>query len=240
MQTCSAERQTHTRPARRPPQHSHHSALATSSMGARPLTNTPSPWRHQTPQGSEAGIRKGLRATSSSCPLQLQQQKGPMMDLHLGPALQQQPLPESGAFLQHTPMQKHWHGSACGVPGKAHPTSAHHFKTQSPAPAPASSLWHLFLQSRILKSFALLVWLRGFVIRDVRKDKALPVASRMKRSMLGNYKRPQTCQCKAAYALLPSTSKTNLGAHKQGLERDRTAPCAVGYGLGGTAPSHLA
>lgn len=235
MQTCSAERQTHTRPARRPPQHSHHSALTTSSMAARPLTNTHSPWRHQTPQGSGAGIRKGLQATSSSCPLQLQQPDDGSTPGTCPPATAR-----IWSFSPAHSKQKHWHSSACGVPGKAHPTTVHHLKTQSPAPAPASSLWHLFLQSTILKSFALLVHLRGFVIRDVRKDKALPVASRMKRFMLGNYKRPQTCQCKAAYALLPSTSKTNLGAHKQGLERDRTAPYAVGYGLGGTAPSHLA
>lgn len=76
----------------------------------------------------------------------------------------------------------HWHGSACGVPGKAHLTTAHHLKTQSsaPAPAPASFLWHPFLQSRIPKSFALFVCLREFVISEVRKDKALPVANRMK------------------------------------------------------------
>lgn len=160
---------------------------------------------------SGAGIRKGLWVTISSCPLHLQQQKGLMMHLHLRPALQQHSLPESRALLQHTPKQKHWHGSARGVSEKAHPTIARHLKTQSPAPAaaPARSLWHPLLQSRIPKSFALLVCLRGFVIRDVRTDKILPVASRMKQSMLRNYKRLQLCQCKPAYALLPSTSKTS-------------------------------
>lgn len=183
MQTCSAEWQTHTRPARRPPQHSHHSALATSSVGARPLTNTRSPQRHPPRQvliwgWDQKGTPGHHLLLSPAAPAA----EGPDDGSTPGPALQRNPQLESRAFLQHTPSRSICICSAFGVPGKAHPTTAHHLKTQSPAPAPApaSSLWHPFLQSRIPKSFALLVCLRGFVIRDVRKDKVLPVASRMK------------------------------------------------------------
>lgn len=165
---------------------------------------------------SGAGIRKGLWVTISSCPLHLQQQKGLMMHLHLRPALQQHSLPESRALLQHTPKQKHWHGSAHGVSEKAHPTTARHLKTQSPAPAaaPARSLWHPLLQSRIPKSFALLVCLRGFVIRDVRTDKILPVASRMKQSMLRNYRDSNSVSANQLMLCFPAPPKP--------------APCAVG------------
>lgn len=128
---------------------------------------------------SGAGIRKGLRAIRRgicSCPLQLQQQKGQIMDLRLGPALQRNPPPGSGAYLQRTPKQKHLHSSsACReCQGKTflllHLVSKH----RAPAPAPSSSFWPTLLHSRIQKSFTLCIYLRGFMITGAREDEASP------------------------------------------------------------------
>lgn len=98
------------------------------------------------------------------------------MDLRLGSALQRNPRPGSGAYLQRTPKQKHLHSSsACReCQGKTflllHLISKH----RAPAPAPCSSFWPTLLQSRIQKSFALHIYLRGFMITDAREDEASP------------------------------------------------------------------
>lgn len=146
MQTCSADWQTHTMPARRPPP-----ALIPPLPlpwccrelpcfpGSRGLRQTPPVFHEGTgPMRffSGAGIRKGLWATRRgicSCPQQFQRQKGQIMDLRLGPALQQNPRPGSGAYLQHTPEAEAFAQLLClpGVPGKDFPAIASRLKTQS-------------------------------------------------------------------------------------------------------------
>lgn len=157
MQTCSAERQTHTRPARRPPQHSHHSALATSS---RHEASDKHPFSTEAPEPSGSYLGLGSEGTpghhqllSPAAPAA----EGPDDGSTPGTCPPATPTSRIRSFSPAHSKQKHWHSSACGVTGKAHPTTAQNLKIQSPAPAPASSLWHPLLQSRIPKSFALLV-----------------------------------------------------------------------------------
>lgn len=110
---------------------------------------------------SGAGIRKRLWATRRgicSCPLQLQWQKGQITDLRLGPALPQNPWLGQELSPAHPKAEALHSSSACQeCQGKTflllHLVSKH----RAPAPAPSSSFCPTLLQSRIQKSFALLI-----------------------------------------------------------------------------------
>lgn len=218
MQTCSAERQTHSRPARRPPQHSHHSALATAARARgsdqHPLHGSPQPSRSYRGWGL-----KELQATISSRPLQLQQ--GPMMDLQLGPALQRHPLPESGAFLQHTPSRRTGTALPVECQGKPiprlHSISTHRAQLQL-LPALSGTL-----SCRAESQSPL-----SLCNQRCKERQSAPCGKQNEVIYAWELQETPNLSVQSTVCSASSTSKTDLEAHKQRLERDRTDPCAVG------------
>lgn len=211
MQTCSAERQTHTRPARRPPQHSHHSVLATSSMAARPLTNTHFPQRHQTPQvliwsWDQKGTLGHHQLLCPAAPAAEGPDDGftPETCPPATPTARIQSFPPAHSQAETLAWLCPWSAREspshyCTSSQNTEPSSSCSSCQVSLAPTSAEQNPKVLCPSCVPEG-----------ICDQRfKDKVLPVASRMTQSMLGNYKRLQLCQCKPAYALLPSISKTS-------------------------------
>lgn len=104
-----------------PPQHSHHSALTSPSTGMGPLTNTHPPRGHQPqPRVLLWGCRqKGTPGHHLLLSPAAPAAEGPDDGSTPGTCPPAKPTAGNWSFPPARSQQKHWHGSASGVPGKS-------------------------------------------------------------------------------------------------------------------------
>ncbi|XP_065497484.1 uncharacterized protein LOC135992341 [Caloenas nicobarica] len=201
MQTCSAERQTHTMPARRPP-----------ALPPSPASDKNPVFHKGTVRfGAGAGIRKGLwatgRRTCSYPPAAPDRGSTP------GTCPAVKPVARIGSLSPAAYLQSRSIAQLClpALPGKTFPLLP--LISKHRAPAPSGTCWPTesksplpFPQNR-----------GGLMLTDAGVDEpALPAARGTKRATLGNYNRPQTSPAQSSFCSASQHLQNQFGTARAG------------------------